>query len=193
MGLVRLTQPDTEPVTLADIKTHVGATFDDHDSYLSFLISVAREEAEDRCQHAFARAQYVLTLDEFPPQIDLPRPPVVSVATLKYRDPDGNLLTLDSAGYTVDNASRVKNWIYPAMGYSWPDTWEEPNGVIVTYEAGYTTQMMPKQVQMWIRLAVGAWYDQRAGMDMAPMPMTAFVLPPEFFNELLEPFRVMEV
>ena len=43
-----------------------------------------------------------------------------------------------------------------------------------------------------MKLAIGAWYDLRAGMDIAPLPMQAFELPPTFFGSLLEPWIVMQ-
>jgi uncharacterized phiE125 gp8 family phage protein len=185
--------PDTEPVTLDEAKTHCHISFSEHDNLVRQLISTAREQAEDITQRCFARQQLVLTLDRFPTDILLERPRVSQVFTLKYRDPAGTLLTLDPSNYVVDDASDIRNWIYPAPGYSWPDTWEHTNGVVVHYESGYPGDMMPYQVKRWILLAVGAMYDVTSGVDIAPMPMTAFELPPAFFSSYLEPFRVLTV
>ena len=190
MALIRLTDPASEPVTLAEAKEWVRETTDDSNVLLQSLIKVARENAENYCHRAIPEAQFQLTLDQFPPQIDLPMPRVKQIDSVQYYDEAGVLTLLDSAGYTLDNSSWISNWLYPAVGYEWPETWDAPNGVIVTYTAGFTAAQMPESLKLWIKLMIGAWYDTRSGMDVAPLPMNAFELPPGFLHANIAPWIV---
>jgi uncharacterized phiE125 gp8 family phage protein len=192
MGVIRITKPVSEPVTVAEAKAHCRVTHADDDAWFPHIISTAREVAEARCSRSIGRSVWQLTLDEFPSAIPLPNPRVLSITTLKYRDPAGVLTTLDPSGYTIDNGSWFQNWVYPSSTSSWPDTWVHPNGVIVTYEAGFLDEQVPSDIRQWMLLAIGAWYDVRAGMDLSPLPMQAYELPPTFFSALLEPWMVTE-
>lgn len=189
MGLVRFTQPTVEPVSLAEAKLHCKVECTDDDDLIGALITAAREQAEHRCGRTIPRCQWRLTLDRFPDQIRLPMPTVVQVLTLQYRAADGQLLTADSAGYTLDAASHVANWLYPAAGYAWPDTWCQPNGVVVTYEAGFAPDQVPQTLRQWMLLAVGLWYRHRE----AVMDTRSVELPGGFLEGLLDPWRVPQV
>jgi uncharacterized phiE125 gp8 family phage protein len=193
MGLIRITEPTAEPLTLQEAKDWVRESTNDNDSLLTALITVARQEAENRCGRAIALARFRLTLDEFPPQIDLPYPLVRQIISLSYREPDGNLAVLDAAGYVLDNGNYTSNWVYPAQNYEWPETWDEPNGVIVEFEAGFDNQAVPENLKLWMKLAIGAWYDVRAGMDLSPLPMNTYTLPDPFFEHLLWSWKVPSI
>jgi uncharacterized phiE125 gp8 family phage protein len=194
MGLIRITDPTTEPLTLDEAKLHCRKPLDETDDDQTFLalIKAAREAAEGRTQRAIAKARFQFTMDTFPPSIRLPMPRVLEIVSIQYRDTDGVLTVLDSAGYVLDNSEYFSNWVYPALGYSMPQTWTQPNGVTVTYDAGFNDGTVPESIKLWLKLAIGAWYDLRAGMDIAPLPMQAFELPPTFFGSLLEPWIVMQ-
>jgi uncharacterized phiE125 gp8 family phage protein len=194
MGLIRISDPATEPLTLDEAKIHCRVLPDDTNDDATFLtlIKAAREAAEGRTQRAIAKATFAFTMDTFPPSIRVPMPRVLSITGIEYRDTDGVLSVLDSVGYTLDNADYFSNWVYPALGYAFPQTWTQPNGVTVTFEAGFNDGTVPESIKLWMKLAIGAWYDLRAGMDIAPLPMQAFELPPQFFQSLLEPWIVMQ-
>lgn len=193
MGLIRLTDPVDEPVTLAEAKLWVREETSDNDDLITSLIKVARENAENYCNRAIPQASFKLTLDQFPPQIKLPMPRVASITNIYYRDVEGTLTLLDSAGYTLDNANMVVNWVYPAVDYEWPDTWDAPNGVEVTYVAGFAAGAIPEALKLWMKLMVGGWYDTRAGFDISPLPMNSYELPPSFLYNNIAPWVVPAV
>lgn len=163
MGLVRSTQPAEEPLTLAEAKLHcrVDTDFTADDALLTALIVAARALAETRCNRTIAKARWQLTLDRFPEAIRLPMPRVTQVLSVHYRDPDGVLCELDAADVTLDNASQVANWLYPAADASWPDTWCQPNGVVVVYEAGWSRADVPQEIKQWLLMAVATGYRNR--------------------------------
>ena len=44
-----------------------------------------------------------------------------------------------------------------------------------------------------LKLAIAAWYDVRAGMDLAPLPLQPYELPTTFFSDLLAKWTVQLV
>jgi len=61
-----LTAPASEPVTLADAKTHLRVDINDDDALITALIVSARQQAEQICRRAFISQQWVVTMDRFP-------------------------------------------------------------------------------------------------------------------------------
>lgn len=127
--------PDTEPITLVQAKAHLRVTASDEDTLITSLITVVREMAEDYCQRSFALKTYRVTLDEFPDEIKLEFPPIVSVESVAYTDADGNPQTLAEDQYSVDIVSQP-GWILPAYDVTWPDTQEVANAVTADFIAG---------------------------------------------------------
>lgn len=182
----RTVAPASEPVTLAEAKSHLRVDISADDTYISALITVARTAAEDRCQRTLITTTWQYTLDEFPQAIPLPNAPILGVTSLQYkRSSDGVVVTLASTDYIVDTVN-APGWVVPAYGYSWPDTYDEINSVIVTYTAGYgaTAASVPAPIKQWILLAIGDLYDQSRSLssDKALVPL-------KFADSLLDPYR----
>ena len=120
-----------------------------------------------------------LFLDVFPAgskSIQIPLPPLQSVTSVKYINPDGNLITLDASKYIVDIAA-TPGLIHAAYGESWPDTRCQSNAVTVRFVAGYgTAAAVPEPVKAALKLLVGHWYQNREPVNIGnittPLPMT---------------------
>jgi uncharacterized phiE125 gp8 family phage protein len=187
MGLRKLSGPSVEPVTLAEAKLHCRVDVSDDDELITALIKAAREQAENRIGRTLIDSTYALTLDEFPDAIRLRMANILSVTTVEYRDAAGTLQTLNQTEYTVDLGSPLIGWIYPAMGFAWPETWDEPNAVTVTYKAGFSADAasVPDSVKAWIKCAVASMYrDRELG---AEKPSVAH----HFLDGLLDPWAVV--
>src|SRR4051812_14255213 len=114
-----VTAPNTEPVTLAEAKTHLRVTAADDDTYITALIKGARQHCEVVLNRALLQQDWDLFFDCFPDVIRVPMPPLQSITSVKYIDLSGTLQTLDPTGYAVDKnfePGRIK----PAYGTSWP-------------------------------------------------------------------------
>ena len=81
-SLKTVSEPAVEPVTLAEAKTHCRVDTSTDDAYLSALIKAAREYCEAYCDETFVHSQHRMTLDAFPHEIELPRPPMASSGTV---------------------------------------------------------------------------------------------------------------
>ena len=156
MTLTVKTPPADEPVTLSEAKDHLRVDGSDHDSQVTAVITAARERAERYLGRALVTQTLELRLDAFPAAIDLPRPPVQSVASIKYIDSDGDEQTLDSADYKVD-AEGAR--IIPTD--DWPHTLDTVNAVTVEYTAGYgDPEDVPEAIKQGILVHAERMFDR---------------------------------
>lgn len=186
MALRLTVEPATEPVSTAEAKAHMRVVHSSDDTLIAALIVAARKQAENILGRSLLPQTWQKTFDEFPDSIELPYPPIQSVTTVDYVEPDGSPVTLTAASYAVDIASEP-GWIVPAYGYDWPDTREQINAVTVTYVAGYANVgAVPQAIKQWILLMVGHYYENREatvpGVNMTPLP---------FISGLLDPYLVV--
>lgn len=164
-----------EPVTLADARLHLRVGSDDttEDSLILVWITVAREYAEAYTRRALATQTLELALDRFPgspPALPawtwspedsafvLDKPPVSSISSIKYTDPQGVEQTLDPSKYALSPYG-TGSMVYPTYGNPWPATQATRNAVRVQYVAGYSAP--PQAVKAAILLIVGHLYENR--------------------------------
>jgi hypothetical protein len=228
--LFLVTPPSIEPITLADVKTHLRVNLDDDNSLISDLTVSARSLCESDPSadgmsggtgRQLNKATYDLKLDGFPwgyssalvggysvqqhgyerqylggsgmRPIVIPKPPLVSVTSIQYVDPDGVTQTWSNTLYTVDTPTgdyAEPGRIFPVYGQVYPVTRSQPAAVTIRLVAGYgeTAAAVPSMIRSAMKLLIGIWYENReAGLivrgssDVLPFGVDA----------LLQPFRVM--
>lgn len=121
-------------------------------------------------------------------EIFLDHPPVVSVDSVVYIDPDGTEQTLPVNQYRLDKVTEPCRLV-PAYGTTWPGARNDINVVRVTYTCGYGgPDAVPESIKRWMLMRIGALYENREevatgrGVTMVPMP---------FVDSLLTPYRVL--
>ena len=188
MALRRITEPATEPVSIAEAKAHVRVTHSTDDALIGALITSVRQAAENELGRTLMTSTWEKTLDEFPDAIELHYPPVAAITSVEYLDDAGTVTLLAAASYTLDERSEP-GWLVPAYDYEWPTTLDSINAVTVTYTAGYGTAAdVPEAIKAWIKVHVGHLYENReATLIGAP------VVPLPFVSGLLDPYRVVNV
>jgi uncharacterized phiE125 gp8 family phage protein len=155
MGIRIVTQPDVEPITLADLRKHLGIEpyevdsagngTHPHDAMIMAMLGAAREWAEQFTGLSIALKTYELALDEFPADEDmeLPHPPVVSIESVVYvtTDSSGDYVdeTISSTLYALDRHQTESGagWLSPAADANWPAPSAVINAVKIRYRAGY--------------------------------------------------------
>jgi hypothetical protein len=157
-----LSVPAIEPVDLDLAKQHlrVDTGFTSDDTYITALITAARQRVEKITQRAIFNRKVLLTLDYFPwpgwdsttgstahdyfmhwyyrgLTIRLPLPSTVNVESLTYIANDGvSVITIPSSNYRVDTTSEPAR-IAPVPGFTWPYQQNYiPGQISVTYIAG---------------------------------------------------------
>lgn len=151
MALKIISQPAQEPMTLSEVKLHLRIDTDEEDTLIAAHILAARQYCEQHQNRAYAQQTIELTLDDWPSYggepIEIPRPPLISVETVKYFGTDNAEYIWDPALYFVDTDSEPGR-ICPAYSEIYPALQLRPiNGVKIRYMAGYppviTTTTIP--------------------------------------------------
>jgi uncharacterized phiE125 gp8 family phage protein len=188
--------PTSEPLTLAEVKLHLRVDSDitAHDSLITALIVAARERAELETNRQLITATWQLVLEAFPcVEIELPRPPLLSVTSVTYVDPAGVSQTWSTSEYQFIATSGPyarRGVLRPKYGYTFPDTRPDTlAAVTVTFTAGYGTSAdsVPQSIKHAMLLMIGDWY---AHTEQLVVGQSAVALPlPVGARALLRPFR----
>lgn len=88
--------------------------------------------------------------------------PVQSITSVQYIDTDGLTQTWDTDEWTSGGYNNT-TFITPLPNYSWPSTWNVPNAVIVTYEAGFgdLPSNVPSGIKQAIKFMVADMFETR--------------------------------
>lgn len=188
-----------EPVMLAEAKLHLRQDQTTDDLLIARLISAARRRAEVLLRQTLILQTYDWFMDQFPaaangyfnrlnrmmgpnPQwlpngaaiLYIPKPPLVSVASVKYYDPTGTQQTYDPTKYFVSTG--VGSRVQPTIGNVWPVIRPQIDGVVVRFTAGVSdASQIPEDVKAAMLLMIGHWYEHREEVSDAetyPVPST---------------------
>lgn len=172
-----VTAPSGYVVTLDEAKQHcrVESGFTDDNVYLTNLIATATRYVEHEIYGArqLLSATYDLPVaDWWYDSLELPRPPLSSVTSVKYYDTSGTQQTLDSSNYSVTTSLRQPGWIDQSVAGTWPSYQIGRSypitvrfvagygaGVAITATAGASS--VPATIRHAILLVIGELYNNR--------------------------------
>ncbi|MDA0780672.1 MAG: head-tail connector protein [Rickettsiales bacterium] len=181
-----VTPPESEPISISKAKDHLRVDHSDEDDYILSLIGSAREFAERFTRRALMTKTVDFKIDEFPIDvIEVSMPPLQSVSSITYIDPNGELQTWGSSNYIVDTISQPAR-IAPAYGKVFPSTRCQMNAVTIRAIIGYGgSSDIPKEIIQAMLQMIGHLYEHRESVDIGrplnEVPMTT--------KYLLEPYR----
>lgn len=189
MGLKQITAASDYPVTLAEAKLHLRVTSSEQDSLITNLIGAATKHCQQITDHTFMRETWEKTLDKFPAgAIELPKPPIYQVDSIKFIDVDNIEQTLNPAHYIVDTAN-YPGWVQPRYGYTWPDTYPEINAVRVRFTCGYAdADVVPEDIKQSMLLLIAHWYENREATTNAMSNQIEFAV-----SALLSPYKMWRI
>ena len=161
-------QTFTEPLTLAEVQTWLGVPASDTESYdpINALISAAREQAEVFQGRDLVRKQWTLTLEWFPPVIEL-RSPLASVDSVAYKDSDGTTTTLTANTDYIVDTSKHPGAIMPPYGETWPSFTAWPTSPItIQFTSGYAVtdaywNEAGARVKTGMKMLISSWFNRR--------------------------------
>lgn len=172
--LRRTTAPVVEPVTIEEAQQFLRGPVSDDNAMILRHIAAASRWVENYTGRALVRQTWEMTLPNWCNAIELPKPPVASITSLKYYDTAGVLQTLDPSQYllTADDWSAK---VTPAYGVTWPSARCRPDAIQVTFVAGYAPSTgspidyranVPEQIKHAILRMVQLYYDNLKPEDM---------------------------
>lgn len=155
-------QPSVEPIDLDEAKAHLRVDHTSEDSIITILIQAARETVEKHTNRSLITQTRVMKLDDFPffDTIRLTHGPVQSLTSITYDDEAEANQTLASINYWVDYDSDICRVV---VKESWPSTYDKPNAVQITYDAGYGDDStdVPAPLRQAMFLILGHLYENR--------------------------------
>lgn len=193
-ALTLVTAPTVEPVLLAEAKTHLRVDTSDDDAYITALIATARTKIERDAQLQLITATWLAVYDAFPRfdkhAIEIPLPPLQSVASVQYLDRAGVLQTWVSTEYVVDAPAGLRareGRLAPAVEKSYPETAVLPGAVRVQFLAGYgaAAAAVPNELKHAIKLLLSNWYEHREAVIVGAVPIPV----PIAYDALILPFQ----
>ncbi|CAN7390622.1 hypothetical protein LJR143_002187 [Pseudoxanthomonas sp. LjRoot143] len=186
MRLRLITAPSAPVVTTAEARAQVNAYGTASDPQLAAMVAAVvsgLDGSAGELGRALVEQEWELALDAFPSSaICLPLPPLLSVESVKYVDPEGVQQTMDAAGYTVEPGEH--GFAMPVHGTRWPATRAQPLAVRVRFKAGYgsTGDKVPAAIRSAILLRVADLFENRessiVGKSVAPNPTSDLLLFP---------------
>lgn len=202
MNVNRISVDGVEPVTLDEAKNqcYIASADGTTELLLDSFIKAARQYAENRTWRTLVDSTWEYRMDEFPSGvtehhddgrlnrniIELPRPPLVSVSSIKYIS-GGSEQTLAASEYTVDNSS-TPGRIEPDS--FWPNTDDIIDAVRIQYTAGYgdsgNNSSVPEDIKIALRMLVKYMYDNRDSYVLAERSAAEVLEMPIGTNSILD-------
>lgn len=161
-----ITEPATEPVTLAEAKLWCRIDDDDtaQDAMVLVMIQAMRRYAENYTRRAYVSRTLQMRLWGFPEHcIRLPFAPLQSVTSITYIDSNGSTQTLDGSPslYQWDTASEP-GVVMPVYNDTWPTTRYDLDSVRITYTCGYASQsLIPANLKLWMQARISTLNENR--------------------------------
>lgn len=171
LNLVKVTDPSFEPVTLAEAKTHMRVTISADDTFITSLITAAREQVEEDLGAAIGNTEYDLKTDEhLQRKTPLPRQPALSITSVKYTDDDDQEQTVNSANYTLE-AHRDPPEVELDEDYTIPG---DADDAVIRFKVGYADAVsVPQLLKQAVLFLVAHWYEFREpvlDLNLKPVP-----------------------
>lgn len=165
VNFTTVTGPAREPLSIEDAKEHLRIDQNDEDVWLLDAIKAVRQRAEGMLGRALISQTLEVALSGWPATrvIALPRPPLVSVTSVKYFNEADAEATLAASNYIVDTRTTPGRLVLKST-MSWPATvLREVNGVIIRYVAGYgeLASDVPAEIRAALKLWLGEMYENR--------------------------------
>jgi uncharacterized phiE125 gp8 family phage protein len=168
VGLSIVTPPASDPVSLAEAKTHLRITAPDEDALIVGYLLAAREHVETITRRALLTQTWDYSIDAWADRIVLPKPPVQSVTSISYLDQAGATQTLSAALYRLVKQSTGEWAILKAYNAVWPAVQTVESCITIRFVCGYGTPpgSIPEAIRQAILLLVGHWFANREAVNV---------------------------
>lgn len=138
-----ITAGGSPAVALDDVKTFLKRPLEDTfwDAETTTLIAVAEKAIESFCQLTLAYSTWQARLPQFWGAIRLRKRPFVAVTKVEFVDPTtGTVMTLPVDNWIGADVDQMCGMLWPGSGVTWPAVAYRPDGVRITFTAGYAVR-----------------------------------------------------
>ena len=177
------TPPATEPIFLSEVKTYSRIDGSAEDTILESFITAVREGTENYLGKALITQTLTMSMDWWPGIIiNLPRPPLISVAEVRTVDED-DIATVYSANNYYTRGDAVHSQLVLKQGVSFPlNTSRDFGGYEIEWVAGYgAASSVPNAIKEAMKLWVAMIYEQRVPIEQ----------PPDIAKTLMNSYRIL--
>jgi uncharacterized phiE125 gp8 family phage protein len=175
--MLKLISRSTTPVvTLEEVVEHLrrGDT-DEDDRLIERYVNAATRHVENWCALSLVDQTWDYYFDEFPDGTDpygryilIPRPPLLEIEAIYYRDSAGVEQEFNTNSYLIDYTSHPSRVFLTAAG-SWPDTDGAMNSGRIRFRAGYVDEssptsadnLVPEDIKAAIQIYAANLYENR--------------------------------
>lgn len=184
MAIKLVTAATVEPISTAEAKLHLRIDHSTEDTLIAALIVAVREVVEDVTNRALISSTWELRLDSWPSMpLKLPKPPLVSITSIKYVDEAGVEHTVANTVYDLDIDSEPGRLFFKP-NQSWPSDTLWPYGAVrIRYVAGWANAAaVPQKIKNAMLLGIGHLYENReqvvvaSGLAPVDLPLGFFDL-----------------
>lgn len=176
---VLVTPPDTNPVSLAEVKEHLRVSHDDEDAVIGLYLGAAVSHLDGPkgwLARALAPQTWAERFPRFAGRLRLAVAPILAVDSVAYLDQFGASQTVAADWFEADEGE-----VAFLDDFVVPSTLGGHYDLTVTYQAGYET--VPSDIRAAILLLVGDLYTNReASIDSRVIGNPAVRM-------LLDPYR----
>lgn len=202
---VLVTPPAMLPVSLEEAKLHLKVEGDEENTLITGLLQAAVSHLDGwtgilgRC---LVEQTWRVSVDAFCREIPLLLAPIIEVASVTWRNADGQLSTVSDDEYLLEVDAGGNTSVRFRNSYAFPTGLYEAGAVSVTFKAGYPTtpavaedpdadppvaaapavSTVPPALKVAILLMVGHWYANRetasdGGISEVPLAAQMLVSP----------------
>ncbi len=166
-------------LTTAEAKAHLRVDITEDDTLIDNLIREATRLCEEETlgSRQFLTATFDLPVAQWwwDTPLTIPRPPLASVASVKYYDPAGVQQTLSTDYYEVRTPWRMPGWIARKANQTFPaHQCDRPYPITVRFDCGYgTAEFVPDLAKAAIKMVIHDRYNLRGATSVAWSRATA--------------------
>lgn len=178
MFITRTVAPTTEPITVAELKTHLRIDASTEDTYLGIIIASARQIVESYILKSLITQTWNLWLDAHELKdgyIDLPRGPLQGINFFKYYTSDNTIQTFGDDYSSIITSSRLvlNNGTY------FPTDLRPLNSIFISYITGYgSASSIPAEIKTAIYMVASNLYEHRGDTQDPLSPVVRLILQP---------------
>lgn len=165
MRMFRTVPPTQYPVSLVEVKAHLHIYHSDEDAKLDAFIAAAVNRLDGYygiLNRALLPQTWRLQLDCFPPCIDLPLPPLISIDQFQYLDDLDTWVDVTDSEYQLINNGEVPSVLVPSyLEQAWPTPKLQPDSIRIVFTCGYQPGHVPEDIKSAILMTISTWNENR--------------------------------